>query len=145
MDDLNIIGHTKNIDEAHNHLKTEFEMMDLGRTKFCRGLQLEHLHTGILVHQSAYVQKTLEKFNMDKAYSDRTPLIVCAFKKDKDSFSPKEGEEVLGQEYSYLNIIGALMYFTNNTRLGIAFTVNILAKYSAAPTMHHWNVIKNIL
>jgi hypothetical protein len=50
VDDLNIIGHTKDIDKAHNHLKTEFETKDLGRTKFCLGLQLEHLHMGILVH-----------------------------------------------------------------------------------------------
>jgi hypothetical protein len=38
MDDLNIIGHTKDIDEAHNHLKTEFEIKNLHRTKFCLGL-----------------------------------------------------------------------------------------------------------
>jgi hypothetical protein len=53
VDDLNIIGHTKDIDEARNHLTTELKMMDLHKTK----LQLEHLHMGILVHQSAYVQK----------------------------------------------------------------------------------------
>jgi hypothetical protein len=50
VDDLNIIVHTIDIDKAHNHLKTEFKMKDLGRTKFCLGLQLKHLHTGILVH-----------------------------------------------------------------------------------------------
>jgi hypothetical protein len=55
VDELNIIDHTKDIDKAYNHLKTEFEMKDLDRTKFCLGLQLEHLHTGILAHQSAYV------------------------------------------------------------------------------------------
>jgi hypothetical protein len=55
VDDLNIIGHIKDIDEAHNHLKTEFEMKDLDKTKFCLELQLEHLLTGILIHQSAYV------------------------------------------------------------------------------------------
>jgi hypothetical protein len=33
--DLNIIGNTKDINEACNHLKTEFEMKDLGRAKFC--------------------------------------------------------------------------------------------------------------
>jgi hypothetical protein len=43
VDDMNIIGHMENIDEVRNHLKTEFEMNDLGRTKFCLGLQLEHL------------------------------------------------------------------------------------------------------
>jgi hypothetical protein len=36
-------------------------MNDLGRTKFCLGLQLEHLHMGILVHRSTDVQKILEK------------------------------------------------------------------------------------
>jgi hypothetical protein len=38
VDDLNIIGHAKDIDEAHNYLKKEFEMKDLGKTKFCLSL-----------------------------------------------------------------------------------------------------------
>jgi hypothetical protein len=50
VDDLKIIGHTKDIDELHNHLKKEFKMKDLGRTKFYLVLQIEHLQTGILVH-----------------------------------------------------------------------------------------------
>jgi hypothetical protein len=50
VDDLNIIGYVKDIDEACNHLKKEFEMIDLGKTKFCLGLQIEHLQTDILVH-----------------------------------------------------------------------------------------------
>jgi hypothetical protein len=55
VDDLNIIGTELDINEAWNHLKMEFKMKDLGKTKFCLGLQLEQLPTGILVHQSAYV------------------------------------------------------------------------------------------
>jgi hypothetical protein len=146
VDDLNIIDHTKDIDEARNHLKTEFKMKDLGRTKFCLGLQLEHLHTSILIHQSAYVQKILKKFNMDKVYSARTPMVVRALKKDTDPFRLKEeGEEVLRQEYPYLSAIGALMYLTNNMRPDIAFIVNYLTRHSATPTMCHWNDIKNIL
>jgi hypothetical protein len=38
VDDLNIIGYTKDIDESRDHLKTEFKMKDLGRTKFYLGL-----------------------------------------------------------------------------------------------------------
>jgi hypothetical protein len=48
VDDLNNIGHTKDIDEAHNHMKTDFEMKDLGKTKLYLGLQIEHLQTGVL-------------------------------------------------------------------------------------------------
>jgi hypothetical protein len=73
-------------------------------------------------------------------------MIIRALEKDKDPFRPKqEGEEVLGAEYPYLSAIGALMYLANNTRPDIAFVVNCLARYSAAPTIHHWNDIKNIL
>jgi hypothetical protein len=117
IDDLNIIGHAKDIDEAHNHQKKEFKMKDLDKTKFCLSLQIEHLQTSILIHQSAYAKILLEKFNMDKAYPQRTPMIVHALQKDKDPFRLiQEGEEVLGAEYPYLSAIGALMYLANNTR-----------------------------
>jgi hypothetical protein len=38
VDDLNIIGHINDIDDAHNHLKKESDIKDLGKTKFCLGL-----------------------------------------------------------------------------------------------------------
>ena len=50
VDDLNIIGNAADITVARNHLMTEFEMKDLGKTKFCLGLQLEHLPSGRLVY-----------------------------------------------------------------------------------------------
>jgi hypothetical protein len=71
-------------------------MKDLGKTKFCLGLQIEHFQTGIIIHQSSYIKKVLEKFNMNKAYPQRTPMIVHALNEDKDPFRPKqEVEEVL--------------------------------------------------
>jgi hypothetical protein len=95
---------------------------------------------------TAYVKKVLEKFNMDKSYPQRTPMIIRALKNDKGPFRPKqEGEEVLGAEHSYLSAIGVIIYLTNNTRPDIAFVVNCLTRHSTAPTMRHWNDIKNIL
>jgi hypothetical protein len=73
-------------------------------------------------------------------------MIVRALEKDTDPFSPKEEvEEVLGQEYPYLSVIGVLMYLANNTRSDIAFALNYLARHSVAPTRGHWNDIYNIL
>ena len=146
VDDLNIIGNTEDIEEARNHLKTEFEMKDLGQTKFCLGLQLEHLPNGILIHQSAYIQKVLERFNMDKAYPSKTPMVVRLLEKDTDQFRPKDdGEEVLGPEFPYLSAVGALMYLANCTRPDIAFAVNLLARHSAAPTKRHWKGVQDVL
>src|SRR6266511_2573053 len=106
VDDLNIIGNTQDIDEARNHLKIEFEMKDLSQTKFCLGLQLQHHPTGILIHQSSYIQKILEKFNMDKSYPCKTPMVVRSLDMNKDQFRPRdENEELLGSEVPYLSAI----------------------------------------
>ncbi|KAL0561639.1 hypothetical protein IC582_002079 [Cucumis melo] len=37
------------------------------------------------------------------------------------------------------------MYLANNTRLDIAFSVNLLARYSSSPTKRHWNEVKHVL
>jgi hypothetical protein len=55
IDDLNIISTELDINEAWDPLKMEFKTKDLGKTKFCLGLQLEQLPIGILVHQSVDV------------------------------------------------------------------------------------------
>ena len=59
VDDINIIGTRKKIEEASSCLMTKFEMKDLGKAKYCLGLQIEHLLEGIFVHQSAYLKKVL--------------------------------------------------------------------------------------
>ncbi|KAL0343769.1 UNVERIFIED_CONTAM: Retrovirus-related Pol polyprotein from transposon RE1 [Sesamum angustifolium] len=41
VDDLNIIGSPEEIRQAADYLKSEFEMKDLGTTKYCLGLQFE--------------------------------------------------------------------------------------------------------
>ena len=71
VDDLNIIRTENEIHEATMYLKEEFELKDLEKTKYCLGLQIEHMHNGIFVHQSNYIEKILKRFNIDKA----NPLI----------------------------------------------------------------------
>jgi inorganic pyrophosphatase len=100
----------------------------------------------ILVHRYTYIHKVLKKFNMDKVYPGKTSMIVLTLEMDTDPFrSWEEGEEVLSPEFSYLSVIGALMYLTNNTRPDIVFAVNLLTRHSTSPTIHHWNRIKNTL
>jgi len=126
VDDLNIIGTTRDIEEASAYLKAEFEMKDLGKTKFCLGLQLEHLSEGVFVHQSTYTKRVLERFNMGKCHPLKILMVVRSLEADKNPFRPKEeDEEVLGPEVPYLSAIGALMYLANCTRPDIAFAVNL--------------------
>ena len=78
------------------YLKNEFEMKDLGKTKYCIGLQIEHFQSGILLHQSNYTEKVLKRFKMDKANPLSTPMVVRSLNVEKDPFRPLEdNEEVL--------------------------------------------------
>ena len=75
---------------------------------------------------------------MDKPHSVNFLMIVRSLEVNKDSFRPKEeNEELFGSKVSYLSAISALMYLANCTRPDIAFSINLLARYSSAPTKRH--------
>ena len=81
---------------------------------------------------------------MDKAHPLNSPMVVRSLEVNKDPFRLKEeNEKLLGPEVPYLSAIGALMYLANCTRPDIAFSVNLLARYSSAPTLRHWNGVTN--
>ena len=121
-------------------------MKYLGKTKYYLGLQIKHKSNGILIHQSTDVKKVLKQFNMDKAHPLSSPMIVRSLDAKKDPFRPKEeNEALLGLEVPYLSAIGALLYLAQCTRPYIAFSVNLLARFSSAPTRRHWNDVKLIL
>ena len=145
VDDLNIIGTKVEIQKASDYLKGEFEMKDLGQTKYCLGLQIEHSQKGIFVHQSTYTKRVLKRFNMDKSTPLSTPMVVRSLNVENDPFRPhEENEDILGPEVPYLSAIGALMYLANCTRPDISFAVNLLARFSSSPTQRHWNGIKHV-
>ena len=77
VDDLKLVGTSKELTRTTNYLKKKFEMKDLEKkTKFCLGLQIEHFPNGVLVHQSTYSEKVLKRFYMDKAHHLSSPMVV---------------------------------------------------------------------
>ena len=135
VDDINLFGTPEELTKAATYLKDEFEMKDLGKTKYCLGLQIEHKSNGILIHQSTYVEKVLKQFNMDKAHPLSSPIIVRSLDAKKDPFRLKEEHEaLLGPEVPYLSVIDALLYLAQCTRPDITFLVNLLARFNSALT-----------
>jgi len=70
----------------------QFEMKDLGKTKFCLGLQIKHFQNRILVYQSTYIEKVLKHFYMEKAHPLSTPMVVHHLMWKKDHFHPQEDD-----------------------------------------------------
>ncbi|KAM1643278.1 hypothetical protein ACFX2K_013105 [Malus domestica] len=144
VDDINLIGTPTELEEIAAHLKSEFQMNDLGKIRYCLGLVIEHCSDGILVHQSNYTQKVLHRFSEDKVKPLSTPMVVRTLDAKRDPFRPKEDkEEILEPEVPYLSAIGALLYLAQCTKPDISFAVNLLARYNNAPTCRHWNGVKD--
>ncbi|CAL8136293.1 unnamed protein product [Prunus armeniaca] len=73
-------------------------------------------------------------------------MVIRSLDTKKDPYRPKGDDEmVLGPDVPYLSVIGALLYLEQCIILDIAFSVNLLARYSSAPTSRHWTNIKHIL
>jgi hypothetical protein len=76
----------------------------------------------------------------------KSPMDIRSLENEKDIFRKRaEDEPILGLDKPYLSAIGALMFLANQTRPDIAFSVNLLARHSAEPTIRHCNGIKCIL
>jgi hypothetical protein len=146
VDDLNIIGSQEAIKEIGTALQHRFEVKHLGETKFCLGVQIDHVTGGVLYHQRSYIRTVLKKFNMDNAHPASTPLTVRRLDPERDEYSPRrQGEAILPPEIPYVAAIGALMYLANTTRPDISFAVNLLARYSHEPVRRHWSGLKMIM
>ena len=80
VDDLNLIRTPEELIKTIDYLKKEFEMKDLGKTKYCLGLQIEHCSDGVLIHQSTYTEKVLKHFHMDKSHPLSSPWLLGRLK-----------------------------------------------------------------
>ena len=135
VDDLNLVRTLEELTRIAKYLKKEFEMKDLRKTKNFLGLQIEHFLTRVLVHQSTYTKKILKHFYMDKAHPLSSPMVFCSLDMKKDLFCLcGKGEKLLSPKVPYLSVIGTLMYLANCTCPDIVFSVNLLVRYSYAPT-----------
>ena len=72
-------------------------MKDLGKPEYRSLLQLEHLHSYIMVYYVVYIHNILEKFIVDKYYQSITLMVVHSLAIENDLFRPRDdGNEILG-------------------------------------------------
>ena len=48
------------------------------------------------------------------------------------------------QSVPYINAVGALMYLAIATRPDIAYSVNVLCRFSSNPGVEHWKAVKHL-
>ena len=137
VDDMLIIGSNNDIIKATKRILTsEFDMKELGVADVILGMKISRKSDGLVLSQSHYVKKVLEKF---KKYDDslvRTPVDVNLH------LTKNKGQRI--SQLEYLRIIGNLMYIMNCTRPDIAYFVNKLSRYTSNPGEDHWKALVKV-
>ena len=131
------------------HIKDElakhFKLHDLGPTSFLLGVHIQRdraKHT-LTISQKQYITDVLERFGLGTCSTVSTPLPEGhKLSKDMSPKTPEEMAEMKGIPYSPL--VGALMYLAVATRPDIAYSVGVLARFSANPGIAHWKAVKHL-
>ena len=114
-----------------------FEMTDLGKMKFCLGIEVLQQPNGIFICQRKYALEVLKRFGILESHEVNS-LIVPGSKLSKDV------DGVAIDESYYKQIVGSLMYLTA-TRPDIMYSVSLISRYMAKPTELHLQAAKRIL
>ena len=138
VDDMLITGsNDRMIKSTKDMLNSRFDMKDMGLADVILGIKIIRSPNGLILSQSHYVDKILDKFNKDDSGVARTPIDV------NQHLSKNRGESISQVEYA--RVIGSLMYLMSCTRPDIAFTVSCLSRFMSNPGADHWKAIVRVL
>ena len=87
----------------------------------------------ILIDQSTYLVKILERFGMENSHAARTPMV--------EGYYPLKNEGDKNPELTvrFQQVIGSLLYLMLGTRPDIAYAVCKLASHAANPSQEHFS------
>ena len=118
-------------------LSSKFNMKDLGVADVILGIKISRTSGGLILSQSHYIKKLLDKFDKYESNITRTPVEINLH------LSKNIGQSISQLEYS--RIIGSLMYVMNCTRPDIAYFVSKLSRYTSNPGVNNWKAIIRVL
>lgn len=130
VDDMLIVGNsTKRIALLKKTLGKSFAMKDLGPAKQILGLKISRdgSKKKLWLSQEGYIENVLERFNMQNAKSDCSPLAGQHKLSNKQCPTIKKEKEVL-KKVPYQSTVGSLMYAMVCTRPDIAYAVGVVSR-----------------
>jgi hypothetical protein len=147
VDDMLIVGmNSSRIDRLKKQLSQSFAMKDLGPAKQILGVRIQRSRKDkkLFISQEQYIEKVLERFNLNNAKMVSSPLATHFKLSTKQSPSTDEEKEDM-ERIPYASAVGSLMYAMVCTRPDIAHAVGVVSRFLSDPGREHWNAVKWIM
>jgi hypothetical protein len=146
VDDLTMAGNSRGaIGTFKAELRTVLKIKDLGDLHWLLGIEVKRDRKSrtISLSQRAYIQKILERFNLQDANPLGTPLDPHhKLSLSQCPSTPRQFEDMRG--IPYREAIGSLMYAALGTRPDISFAVSFLSQFMQNPGRPHWEAVKRV-
>lgn len=140
VDDLLIAARNERpIIEFGKKLAKRFTMKDLGKARYCLGIEIGQEDGKVSMHQRGYTREILDRFGMSDCKPVTTPMDIGA--KLKKNETPNEDDLKL----PYRELVGAITYLSSTTRPDIAFAVSYLGQFNNCFGSEHWKAAKRVL
>jgi hypothetical protein len=123
--------------------ESEFAMKDLGAARQIFGMRItrDRKDQKLWLSQEKYIEKILQRFNMDKCKSVTSPF-ANHFKLSHDGCPKVDKEKKEMKNVSYASVVGSLMYAMVCMRPDIAHAVGVVSRFLSNSGKMHWNVVK---
>jgi hypothetical protein len=133
VDDFLVFSTTKElVDSLYNKLLPELEINNLGIAKYFLGIEIDYTSdNSIIIHQSAFINKLLNKFNKLQLKPVKNPSQQGVKLIKNDELATPSNIQQFQQE------IGSLIYLTTCTRPDLAYAVGVLARFMSNPSLDH--------
>src|SRR5215216_4133055 len=140
VDDLVFYGPDQSvIARLIKELEIQFEVKNLGNATWLLGIHIEYYEDGITLSQTAYIEKLLLRYGMDRSNPVSTPMT------ENIKLSRGLIEEQIENPSYYQSIVGSIMYAVIGTRFDLAFTITLLSQYNSCPNNQHLAAAKHTL
>lgn len=93
----------------------------------------------LVIHQSSYTKKIIEKFGMRDANSGSVPADPHAILSITETDESKETTNV-----PYREAVGSLVFLATVSRPDISYAVNVVSKYLGEHNQSHWRAVRRI-
>lgn len=133
-DGLVMCNSSKLMEECLNHLRSKFQI-SVGQPDTFVGIQIrrdEQLGE-LCISQTSYIQRVIEKFRVERGRDVTTPM-EPNIALSQIGVLDVESKPV---EVPYRELLGSLLYAATGTRIDIAYSVNLLARFCENPRLVH--------
>jgi hypothetical protein len=147
VDDILLIGNDIPMMEiVKSSLKKSFSMNDLGEAAYILGIKIYRDRSKRLIglSQDAYIDKTLNQFNMQDCKKGFLPISHdITFSKKQCPMDPNEKERM--RVIPYVSAIGSIMYAMICMYPDISYALSSTSMHQSNYGEAHWTIVKNIL